>query len=60
MLTFMLLKDKIMNIVTSHPKLVTLGIGLAVTFVIGTAILMVDHSSLYAIGQGGHLENGGN
>ena len=60
MLTFMSLKDKIMNIVTSHPKLVTLGIGLAVTFVIGTAIGMVDHSSLYAFGQGGHLENGGN
>ena len=38
-------KDKIMNMVTTHPKLVTLGIGLAVTFVVGTAIGMVDHQA---------------
>jgi hypothetical protein len=36
-------KDKIMNIITAHPKLVTFGIGLSVTFVIGTAIGMFDH-----------------
>ena len=46
----MSLKDKIMNMVTAHPKLVTLGIGLAITFVIGTAIGMVDHQSAYAAG----------
>jgi hypothetical protein len=31
--------------VTTHPKLVTLGIGLAITFVIGTVIGMVDHQA---------------
>ena len=31
--------------VTTHPKLVTLGIGLAITFVIGTVIGMVDHQT---------------
>jgi hypothetical protein len=36
-------KDKIINIVSEHPKLVTMGIGLAITFVVGTAIGMVDH-----------------
>jgi hypothetical protein len=35
-----------MNIFTAHPKLVTMGIGLAVTFVVGTAIGMVDHNNL--------------
>jgi hypothetical protein len=44
----MSLKDKIMNIVTAHPKHVTLGIGLAITFVVGTAIGSIDHSSVYA------------
>ena len=37
----MSIKDKIMNIVAAHPKLVTFGIGIAITFVIGTAIGMV-------------------
>ena len=34
-----------MNIVAAHPKLVTFGIGLAITFVIGTAIGMGDHDA---------------
>ena len=33
-----------MNIITAQPKLVTFGIGLAITFVVGTAIGMVDVS----------------
>ena len=41
-------KDKIMNILIARPKLVTLGIGLAITFVVGTAIGMVDHQQLSA------------
>jgi hypothetical protein len=44
----MSLKAKIMNIVIGHPKLVTFGIGLAITFVVGTAIGMVDHQSVFA------------
>jgi hypothetical protein len=53
----MSLKDKIMNVVIKHPRLVTLGIGLAITFVIGTAIGMVDHNNLaYA----NHGNSGGN
>jgi hypothetical protein len=51
----MSLKDKIMNIITAHPKLVTFGIGLAITFVVGTAIGMADsnHQSAFAV-PGGH------
>ena len=41
----MSLKTKIVNVVAAHPKLVTLGIGLAITFVIGTTIGMVDHQA---------------
>jgi hypothetical protein len=45
----MSLKDKIMNIVTAHPKLVMFGIGLGITFVIGAAIGMVDHPAFAQI-----------
>jgi hypothetical protein len=41
-------KDKIMNMVTAHPKLVTLGIGLAVTFVVGISIGMGSPQSVLA------------
>ncbi len=37
----MSIKSKIMNMITAHPKLVTFGIGLAITFVGGTAIGMI-------------------
>ncbi len=42
------IKNKIVNAITAHPRLVTLGIGLAVTFVIGTAMGLVDHSLAFA------------
>jgi len=48
---FKYLKEKLLNTVTAHPKLVTLGVGLAITFVIGTAIGMVDHQQVFALGQ---------
>ena len=35
-----------MNMITAHPKVVTFGIGLGITFVIGTAIGMVDHQQV--------------
>ena len=35
-----------MNAISAHPKLVTFGIGLAITFAIGTAIGMIDHSHM--------------
>ncbi|HJT83421.1 MAG TPA: hypothetical protein VJ697_02970 [Nitrososphaeraceae archaeon] len=38
----MSLKDKLVNTIASHPRLVTFGIGLAVTFVIGTIIGMIN------------------
>ncbi len=48
-------KNKIMNIVVSHPKLVTFSIGLVITFVIGTAIEMVDHNQAFAeVGKASH------
>ena len=44
-------KDKALNMITVHPKLVTLEIGLTITFVIGTAIGLADfnYPSNYAI-----------
>jgi hypothetical protein len=52
-------KNKIMIIVVGNPKLVTLGIGLAVTFVVGTAIGMVDHNQMAAFAHT-NTNNGGN
>jgi hypothetical protein len=42
-------KQKIMNVISAHPKLVTLGIGLAITLAIGTAMGMVDVQQAHAI-----------
>jgi len=53
-------KDKIMNVITAHPKLVTFGIGLAITFVVGTAIGMVDHQQVFATATQTNTNNGGN
>jgi hypothetical protein len=39
-------KDKIMNMVVAHPKLVTLGIGLAITFVVAPVIGLLEHGNL--------------
>ena len=39
------IKEKILSTITAHPCLVTLGIGIAITFVIGTTIEMVDHQT---------------
>ena len=46
----MSIKDKIMNAISAHPKLVTFGIGLAITMAIGTAIGMVDVQQAHAGG----------
>jgi hypothetical protein len=40
----MSIKDKIVNIVIGYPKLVTFGIVIVITFVIGTTIGTLDHS----------------
>jgi uncharacterized membrane protein len=48
----MSIKDKIMNMLIGHPNLVMFAIGFAVTFVIGTAIGMLDHNQAFA--DGGH------
>ncbi len=50
----MSIKTKIMDIVAAHPKLVMSGIGLRITFVIGTAIGMADasHQSAFAVPGG--------
>jgi hypothetical protein len=53
----MSLKDKILNAISAHPKLVTFGIGLAITFVVGTAIGMVDHPQMVAASSG-HQSSG--
>jgi hypothetical protein len=36
-------KDKIMNKSMKHPKLVTFGIGLAITFIVVRAVGMMEH-----------------
>jgi len=42
----MSLKQKLLNTVSAHPKLVTFGLGLAITFAVGAAIGMLDvHSA---------------
>lgn len=47
-----IIKQKLLNAISAHPKLATLGIGLAITLAIGTAIGMVDHSHMaYAHAQ---------
>ena len=51
-------KDKIMKVVITHPKLVTLGIKLFVTFAIGIAIGTVDHNQAFATLT--NTNNGGN
>ena len=43
------LKEKVSSTITAHPTLVTFGIGLSVTFVIGTAIGMLDHQQVFAV-----------
>ena len=57
----MSIKDKIMNIVIGHPKMVTLGIGLGITFAIGLAIGMIDHGQMAFAGsrQSGSSSGGG-
>jgi len=42
----MSIKQRLLNAVSAHPILVTLGIGLALTLAIGTAIGMVDQQHL--------------
>ncbi len=44
------LKQKIINTITVHPRLVTFGIGLAITFVVGTAIGMISPEQVSATG----------
>ena len=53
------LKNKLVNIVASHPMIVTFGIGLAITFVVGTAIGMIDHNQVFAA-TATNTNNGGN
>jgi len=42
------IKNRLLNAITAHPKLVTFGIGLAITFSIGIAIGMLDHNQAFA------------
>jgi hypothetical protein len=44
-------KQKLLNVIAAHPKLVTLGIGLALTLAIGTAITgMFEVQQAHAVG----------
>jgi hypothetical protein len=44
----MSLKSKIMNTITAHPKFVMFGIGLGITFVVGTAIGLISPEQVLA------------
>jgi hypothetical protein len=48
-MALMSFKDKIMNMVIAHPRLATLGIGLAITFVVGTEIGIIGHQQMSSI-----------
>jgi hypothetical protein len=48
----LIIKQKLLNAIAAHPKLVTLGIGLAITMAIGTAIGMLDPHQGLAYAQG--------
>jgi hypothetical protein len=41
-LMFKTIKEKVLGTITAQPKIITLGIGLAVTFVIGSAIGVIE------------------
>ncbi|HXS60983.1 MAG TPA: hypothetical protein VN703_09270 [Candidatus Sulfopaludibacter sp.] len=45
---FKSIKEKVLNSITAHPKLLTFGIGLAITLAIGTISGSVDNSQAYA------------
>jgi hypothetical protein len=44
----MSVKQKILNAIATHPKLVTLGIGLAITMAIGIAVGTVETQQAHA------------
>jgi hypothetical protein len=41
-----IIKQKLLNAISAHPKLAAVGIGLALTMVVGTAIGMFDQQHL--------------
>ncbi len=52
----MSIKSKIMNLLAAHPKIAIFGIGLAITFVVGTAIGMISPEQVLAK-EGGRCSN---
>jgi hypothetical protein len=50
----MSIKSKIMNIVATHPKLVTLGIGLVITFAVMPHVPIIVHDAFAFINNGGN------
>jgi hypothetical protein len=46
------LKQKLANVIAAHPKLVTFGVGLAVTVAIGTVIGISESPMAYALNDG--------
>jgi hypothetical protein len=50
-----MLKQKILNTIASHPGLVTLGIGFAITLAVGTVLGMTDGHSHTAWAHRGHF-----
>jgi hypothetical protein len=48
---FKSLKENALSTITAHPKLATFAFGLTITFVIGTAIGMVDNQQVFAVKQ---------
>jgi hypothetical protein len=59
-----MIKQKLLNAISAHPKLAAFAIGLAITMAIGTAIGVVEAQQAYAVAfpmqqQAAYASNGG-
>jgi hypothetical protein len=57
---FKSLKEKVLDSITAHPRLAKFDIGLAITFVVGTAIGMLEHHNLAYANVDSHGNGNGN
>ncbi len=49
-------KDRIINVIKTHPNLVMFGIWLTIAFGIGAAIVLLDHGQTMRVTQNGEYD----